>query len=134
MFHLLLVNVTMLKNLNSRCFDFCFVAVLIIPEFHNLSQLYWININPPQIHWSIILVLFIRIPLQFVTFQWKQIYHPSNIRLCRACAYKKMISERFYEYRFWNTPRGLKKNDTHRYLRCVTEFWRASTYKMWATI
>jgi hypothetical protein len=47
--------------LNSRCFDFCFVAVLIIPEFHNSPQLYWININPPQIHWSIILVLFIRI-------------------------------------------------------------------------
>ena len=35
-----MLNVTMLKNLNSRRFDFCFVAVLIIPEFHNLPQLY----------------------------------------------------------------------------------------------
>ena len=25
-------------------------------------------------------------------------------------------------------------NDTHRYLKCVTEFLWASTYKVWATI
>ena len=96
-----------------------------------------------------------------------------------------MISERFYEYRFWNTPRGLKKtrlcigshlicscshcpcgiigevrdlepwamawlgttapvyvlkytegfkNDTHKYLICVSELTISSTSKGWATI
>jgi hypothetical protein len=31
-----------------------------------------INLNHPQIHWSIIFMAFIRIPLQFLTFQWKK--------------------------------------------------------------
>jgi hypothetical protein len=38
----------------------------------NFNLFYWINLNHPQIHWSIIFMVFIRIPLQFLTYQWKR--------------------------------------------------------------
>jgi hypothetical protein len=60
------LTVIILKDI--KCFQIwvCFEGIGII---HNLPTFYWINLNHPQIHWSII---FIRITLEFLTFQWKR--------------------------------------------------------------
>jgi hypothetical protein len=77
-----------------------------------LTKILWINLNHPQIHWSIICMVFIRIPLQFLTFQWKQ----TNPRFLTNVAtsgdiahayfgwFLKWIKERFYfeSFRNWS--------------------------------